>query len=330
MAEHLLGRVTSPTGRLVVLDMGYLDLWSGADPPDPEHLPAVDDRMLRFLETATDLRIEGPDRERAARAFNRQSQTFLYDIPRHSVPQLRASFAECLKREQLDAAIVDEGRRVPHDERVSRAVVGGGADFIMMGVWVTAVGAVPPGPLDVVATSTAHDEDTWSDVAIRLRTGRVARQEKLGMVGVDWARLIVADPVALAAWEHARPLDGRADFAYWGARADEARAMFGGDRLPDGCWGWRDLGIREAVSRGEHIEAWAAQRGGLATDFRPHSHHWQMMEQVRATQTQSGRLTIAGADVVGFMTTIGDGVFSVIADRDAQGQLLTVRISIVR
>ncbi len=64
---------------LVVADMGYLDMWSGGEEPQSPH---VDDPDLQAkMSAAKDLRIVGPDAEAAARVFDRQSLTYLYDIP---------------------------------------------------------------------------------------------------------------------------------------------------------------------------------------------------------------------------------------------------------
>jgi hypothetical protein len=76
MHQEVLGRVTCPSGVLVVGDTGYLGDWSGHAPPAlPGHLPA------ELAGNAADWRIVGSDAEAAARAFDRQPLTDLYDMP---------------------------------------------------------------------------------------------------------------------------------------------------------------------------------------------------------------------------------------------------------
>lgn len=53
----------------------------------------------------------------------------------------------------------------------------------------------------------------------------------------------------------------------------------------------------------------------FALDFRPHTHQWQVMRDVRATRTESGVIDLAGGSLCMFMTTWGDGGFSLSAIR---------------
>lgn len=68
------------------------------------------------------------------------------------------------------------------------------------------------------------------------------------------------------------------------------------------------------------------QKLKFATDFRPHSHHYQMMSQVRAADTESGTLNVGGAKMCAFMTSWGDGIFAVELGLDATGQPALIRI----
>lgn len=68
-----LGEITCPSGELVLMDGGYLGLWSGAGAPDSK--------------SAVDFEIVGPDAEAAARSFDRQPGRMLYDIPEHAVAE---------------------------------------------------------------------------------------------------------------------------------------------------------------------------------------------------------------------------------------------------
>ncbi|GAB3972135.1 hypothetical protein V1634_07925 [Plantactinospora veratri] len=78
------------------------------------------------------------------------------------------------------------------------------------------------------------------------------------------------------------------------------------------------------------IEAWknAEPARRMALDFRPHSHHWQVMRQVRASDNETGTITIGDAQILFAMTSWGDGLFPAHADRDAAGNLVALRITL--
>jgi hypothetical protein len=64
----------------------------------------------------------------------------------------------------------------------------------------------------------------------------------------------------------------------------------------------------------------------MAVDFRSHSHHWQIMRQVRASHVEAGSVELGDARVLCAMTSWGDGFFPVNADLDSSGDLLAVRV----
>ena len=68
----------------------------------------------------------------------------------------------------------------------------------------------------------------------------------------------------------------------------------------------------------------------LMVDFRPHSHHWQVMRQVRASETGSGTVEVGGARILFAQTSWGDGFFPVYADRDATGDLVAIRVMLAQ
>ena len=53
------------------------------------------------------------------------------------------------------------------------------------------------------------------------------------------------------------------------------------------------------------------------------------MEQVRASPTSSGTVTLGDAKLCGFMTPGGDRIFDVIAERDAAGNLVRLAVDFV-
>ena len=91
-------------------------------------------------------------------------------------------------------------------------------------------------------------------------------------------------------------------------------------------YGWCDLPIQEAIRKETKVERLRDEHGWrFATDFRPHSHHWQAMQQVRASETESGTVVVGGAEMCVFMTSWGDGIFEIYADYDADDRLARIR-----
>src|SRR4051812_47895474 len=126
-----LGTVTCPSGEFVVTDGGYLEMWSGVAPPEVPDMPAVDFEVV------------GPDAVAAARSFDHQNGLTLYDIPEHGVAAFTAKFDAHCADAKLDASLRAFPARVPHRERVRRAIAGDEGDFIMYGVTVVTVGGLP-------------------------------------------------------------------------------------------------------------------------------------------------------------------------------------------
>src|SRR4051812_36891767 len=110
---EVLGQVTVPSGVVLVIDTGLLVFWYHDRPPlMPEG--AASDEVVTSANAGIDFRVEGPDAERAGRAFDRQwHPLFLYDIPSHGRDQVQASFTACIQKQGLDA------RLVPLDQRVT-------------------------------------------------------------------------------------------------------------------------------------------------------------------------------------------------------------------
>ncbi|GIE87137.1 hypothetical protein [Actinoplanes regularis] len=91
-----------------------------------------------------------------------------------------------------------------------------------------------------------------------------------------------------------------------------------------------DLPLKEAYQRGLAVEARRNEPDGpkFAFDFRPHSHHWQVMGLVRASEHEAGVIQVGGADILMAMTSVGDGFFPVHLDVDAAGNPVALRIDI--
>lgn len=169
----------------------------------------------------------------------------------------------------------------------------------------------------------------WDRVVVELRDEPVVSSEEAGTAMVDFARLLLADESNPEKWVHSDCIDGKADFVFWGRDAADLAAAVGAPALEDGNFGWRDLDVDEIVERGTAAEKLKAERGWkLATDFRPHSHHWAALEIARAAETESATIDVGDLRVCLFFTTWGDGMFPVFVDLGADGQPVQVRIQL--
>lgn len=319
-----LGEITCPSGELVLMDGGYLGLWSGDRSPDETAEPGS--------VAAADFQIIGRDAVAAARSFDRQSGLFLYDIPQHGVAKMHALFQEHCEARGFEASLALFGRRVPHRERIRWALTAGDPDFLITGVPVVPVGAVPADrPLPVTATRGGHG---WQEIHIGLGGGPAVRTRQLGTVLVDHGRFVFADADALASWEHENTLDGLADLVFWGRDEELVAAEFQAARTGtpgDDHFGWTNLPDEEAYERAVALQhrQHAEPEVKFVFDFRPHSHHWQVMAAVRASAHDAATIAVGGAHVMMAMTSVGDGAFPVHLDLDAAGLPAAIRIAVV-
>ncbi len=332
-----LGDLTCPSGDLVVIDGGYLGIWSGTRSPasiDPALLGIDDPQTADDIRRAVDFEIVGPGAADVSRFLAQHSpgQSF-YDVPAASAEAFAEAFQALCRDNGLDATLRATAR-VPHRERARRTGAGGG--FQAFGVPAVAVSGLPTDrPLWVEAVPDPAEPDSWwRSIEVRVSDAPVASSDTLGAVGVDLARLAFADADAIGEWEHDDPIDGRADVAFWGRSQEEAARAHDAPLLTtpgdEGTYGWADLSVDEAIDRARAVLSWAEADPGrkLMVDFRPHSHHWRVMRQVRSSPTNSGTIEVGGARILFAMTSRGDGVFPVHADRDATGSLVAIRVAL--
>lgn len=171
----------------------------------------------------------------------------------------------------------------------------------------------------------------WDHVLLQISAGHVVRSEQVGEVIVDFARVLFIDRAARANWNHQESIDGLADFVFWGRDAAALAEAVGAPPLAvdQGSYGWVNTALEDAIAYGKRAEAAREARGfKLATDFRPHSHHWQALEQVRSSPHEAGVIEVAGSRACLWMTSWGDGVFPVFRDFDESGALLQVRVQL--
>jgi hypothetical protein len=327
-----IGTIDCPSGELVLIDGGYMNMWSGDGSPAEFDLDIADPVLAASFAAAVDFDIVGPDAVAAARAFDRQPGTRLYDIPEHGIAETRRDFDSMCAERGLNASLraLD---RVPHRERVRRTVrEGGGGGFLVNGVPIVAAGLGEPElPIGGVRVDFGgRVGEQWAVLSIGGLAGEVAATTELGIVGVDHARVLIADADALSSWEHEMPLDGQADVAYWGAAASEVRAEFGGEPLVDqsDVLGWANLDVGSAFTQAQQLDAWRAANPDrkFAFDFRPHSHHWAALRAARSTEYEVGVFELDEVRSCLAITGWGDGMFPVLGDFDGEGMLVRVRL----
>lgn len=190
---------------------------------------------------------------------------------------------------------------------------------------------VPSGTFEVKGERVGEGDwaDCWRAVWVEIASGTIARSDELGSAGVDFARLMFIDPEGIAAWRDDVSLDGKADFLFWGRDAEALARAVDAPPQGEGEFGWCDRPVDEIIALGTKAEETKTANGWkLATDFRPHTHHFLVLAQARTSATGSGELELAGGRTCMFFTSWGDGVFPVFADRDGSGKLLRLRVQL--
>jgi hypothetical protein len=319
-APELFGEVTVPSGVLVLVDAGLLGIWEGSRDDLPDTL---------------DFRVEGPDAEEAGQRFDRSWQPlYWYDIPRDKADEARDQFAAFAESNGLRAELAEVSGGVPHCERISLALEHGGGRFGTLeffGIQSPVIAGVPRDrTMPVYGFRMAEEEfsDRWRWVTLEIEDGDTARTEQIATVFVDEARLMFADADALQEWKHEEPLDGNADYVFWGCDAEAAAALHGATELAPSEYGWLDLPIEVAAERGIAVEESREREGWtFAGDFRPHSHHYEVLKKMRAAETGAGVIGVGDAEMCAFFTSWGDGAFPVLADFDGDA-LLRLRIDL--
>jgi hypothetical protein len=192
-------------------------------------------------------------------------------------------------------------------------------------------------PLPVIGhrVGVGRFADCWDHVAVELGdfgsdqpATLITHAKKLGEAGVDFARLVCMDHRALDHWKHEDSLDGRADFVFWGRDAAALAKAIGAPSIKEGH-GWTNLPIAEAEAKADKAERIKAERRWLlATDYRPHSHHFHALAAARKSPHGAGTIDVAGAKVCLFFTSWGDGVFPIYLDLDHDDRPVRLRVQL--
>lgn len=322
-----LGQIRVPSGIAVIIDAGLMHLWCHTSFDEPERWH-MDEQSRASALTAQDLRIEGPDAEQAGRIFDRQwHPRWLYDIPREHLDSFRGHFRDAMAKHGLKAELVANPQRIPHRQRIDLAIAHAGNEGEVQyhGLWAAVCGGLPTDrELEVFAERmpAGPDQDRWRRIVVDIRPGiPIAGTKLIGRSMVDMARLMVADADALGGWTHDESLDGKADVVFWGADAARLAERIKAPSMHGDNFGWHGLVLPLAeIKINELDEMKQTESLKLAVDFRPHSHHWQLMEQVRRNKTEAGTIEIGAAKICGFMTTWGDAIYDILLASGADGK----------
>lgn len=333
--RELLGSVTAPSGTILLIDGGMLPFWSHDEPPAIEVGLIGDAEIEAAFNEAVDFRIAGPDAIAAGKAFAFQwHPELLYDIPPSHVAEVRQRFQSTVQEHGFDAYLVPLDHRIPHNERARLAMeFGDGAgEVYYQRLFAVALGNLPTDRvMEIYGTRMADEKwaDYWHWIDLEVEPTRPAvRSEAVGYVAVEQARLLFGDLTALQHWATDEPLDGKADFLFWGRDAEPVAKKFAAPALGNE-FGWRDLPVDEVIRLGLAVEEEKEQEQLLfATDFRPHSHHYLLMEQVRASEVAAGVVPLGDATICLFTTSWGDGAYPAYREVDAAGETVRIRIEL--
>ena len=109
-----IGTVTTRSGGLIVIDTGYLGIWSHHSPPFlPEGSLGSPERLAR-ANRFVDLRVVGRDADRAGQLLGMSwNPLFIYDQPPER-PELEKKLQEIVSKHHFDAKFEVISPRIPH------------------------------------------------------------------------------------------------------------------------------------------------------------------------------------------------------------------------
>jgi hypothetical protein len=321
----LLGEVEVPSGILLVLDPGLGRFWRhDGDPSSPRKADPRHD----------DLAIVGPDAVAAGKAYDRQfDPRYLFDVG--DVAATEKHFATFVKDRKLRACLERLGCRIPHLDRARLAVeAGGGAGVVHYNnLWAVAVGGLPAGrtlPIEATPMPQGDFAGRWRSIDVVIDAdGAVAHSLPVQGVMVEHGQLVCADLEAFGQFRMWEPLDGLADFVFWGKDAAAIAERFQASRLDEHHFGWLNVPNAEIYRLAQPVQAWIESRKLRAgVDYRPHCNLEILNAQMRENELESAQLELAGVKMCGFSNRWGDGIFTVIRDLDASGRLVRVRLDV--
>jgi hypothetical protein len=185
-----IGSVVAPSGKLLIVDPGYLRLWYGTQTPSiPEGILSPD--ATAAARSSVDLKLVGPDAERVGRALDLQwDPNFLFDMPGPFVQTQVDRVREKARELGAQAGVEVLPRRVSHRERIDLALDRGdqAGEITFNGIWAAVVGNVPTGQLRLTAELMPEEHveaGRLGCVTMELREGPAVRTERFGYTMVD-------------------------------------------------------------------------------------------------------------------------------------------------
>ncbi|MEZ4324195.1 MAG: DUF2185 domain-containing protein [Polyangiales bacterium] len=320
-----LGDVDLPDGVLMLLDPGLGRYWRhDLEPVSPRR-----DETPEY-----DLRIVGPDAERAGRAYDREfNPLYLFDQPDPDVA--KQHFDEFARARGMDAIAEQLTVRVPHATRAELALAAGaGLGAVTYNrFWAVAVGELPRGiglPVYGIPMGEGEFAGRWRAIELVVNAAAaVSSVDDVSGVMAEHGQVMFASLSALGSFRAGESRDGLGDFVFWGrdakvlAQAVSARALDGDE------YGWRDVPMVELRALAQRVaERCEADDLKVGRDYRPHCHLEALNAQIRSGAERVGTITLGGSRVVACDNRWGDGVFSVSRMRDASGRVVRVRLEL--
>ena len=321
----MLGEVEVPGGILLVLDPGLGRFWRhNGDPRSPRE---ADPEQF-------DLAIVGPDAIAAGKAYDRQfDPRYLFDVEDFAATEKH--FATFTKERNLNARLERLDRRIPHVERARLAVeAGGGAGIVQYNnLWAVAVGRLPDNRalrIEAMPMPPGEFAGRWRSIDVVIDAdAAVAKSSPVQGVMVEHGQLICSDLQAFGMFRMWEPLDGLADFVFWGKDASSIAKKFQTPQIDSGHFGWLNVPDAQVGQLAQPVQAWIeSQKLYAAVDYRPHCNLEKLNAQIRNTEIRAGQIELAGVRVCGFDNRWGDGIFTVIRDLDANGRLVRIRLDV--
>lgn len=309
------GNVDVPEGLLVIVDHGLAHHW--------------------WRETrGTDLEIVGKDAARAGRAYDREfDPLFLFD--REDPEEARRHFDAFANEQAFDARAQELAVRVPRAQRVRSAVEAGDGLGVVKydGLWGIAVGGLPIDRGVEVFAEVMPDGEFGGrlrrivlDVNPRLE---VATTDEVAGIMVDHGQFLFAGLGAMQQFDAGKSRDGLADYVFWGRDAAALTEGTDARALANDEFGWVDIPDDEVGPRARAIQD-RIENEGLAAgvDYRPHCNRELANSRIRESEIAATEIEVAGSRVVACDNRWGDGLFEVSRDRDANGNLVRIRLEL--
>lgn len=325
MADRvLLGEVDLPDGVLMLLDAGLGRFWRhDQDPASPK----------RDAPREYDLRIVGPDAERAGRKYDREfNPLYLFDRP--DPDAAKSHFEEFARAHGLAATAEVLTRRVPHRVRAELALAAGaGLGAVTYNrFWGVVVGDLPADrglPVYGEPLETGEFAGRWRTVELVVDDEAVvASVDEVSGVMVEHGQLMFSGLAALGSFRAGESHDGLADYVFWGRDARALAEVVGAEALDGDEFGWRDRSIADIGALARSVTQQCEAGLKVGRDYRPHCNLEALNAQIRARNERVGVITLDGSRVVACDNRWGDGVFSVSRLRDASGRVVRVRIEL--